>query len=129
MPLVAAHSAKGLPCSVSIRIRRPWMPIRSRTTRSCATSIRFWSKEPIWIHSRHADISPRCRTGGHLFARQSHGRAAQPRRNIGTTDPPRHDRLRALIQHAFTRRGLEAIADPVRVLVRESLDELKGESV
>ena len=27
---------------------------------------------------------------------------------LGTTDPPRHDRLRGLIQHAFMKRNLEA---------------------
>jgi hypothetical protein len=43
---------------------------------------------------------------------------------LGTTDPPRHDRLRNLIQHAFTRRGLEALTDPIRGLVKETLDEI-----
>jgi cytochrome P450 len=33
---------------------------------------------------------------------------------LGTTDPPRHDRLRALVQHAFVRRNLEALAGPIR---------------
>jgi cytochrome P450 len=31
---------------------------------------------------------------------------------LGTTDPPRHDRLRGLIQHAFMKRNLESLAEP-----------------
>ena len=33
---------------------------------------------------------------------------------LGTTDPPRHDRMRNLIQAAFTRKNLDHLADPVR---------------
>jgi cytochrome P450 len=39
---------------------------------------------------------------------------------LGTTDPPRHDRLRGLVQHAFTRRNLEALADPMRAIASQA---------
>jgi len=91
----------------------------------------FWSKEAnMWILSRHADILAALSNWQTYSSSRGNLMDELPNRagaTLGTTDPPRHDRLRALIQHAFTRRGLEAIADPVRALVRESLDELKGE--
>jgi cytochrome P450 len=37
---------------------------------------------------------------------------------LGTTDPPRHDRLRGLIQHAFMKRNLLALAEPIRDIAR-----------
>ena len=46
---------------------------------------------------------------------------------LGTTDPPRHDRLRALIQHAFMKRNLESLGEPIRAIAREAAEELRGE--
>jgi hypothetical protein len=45
---------------------------------------------------------------------------------LGTTDPPRHDRLRALISHAFTKRNLESLATPIRATVRDAIEEIRG---
>jgi cytochrome P450 len=33
---------------------------------------------------------------------------------LGPTDPPRHNRLRGLVQHAFLKRNLEALGGPMR---------------
>ena len=38
---------------------------------------------------------------------------------LGTTDPPRHDRLRALIQHAFMKRILRPWPMPIRDIARD----------
>ncbi len=46
---------------------------------------------------------------------------------LGTTDPPRHDRLRGLIQHAFMKRNLEALAEPIREIARKAAAPLDGE--
>jgi cytochrome P450 len=88
----------------------------------------FWSKDAnMWVLSRHADIlaalsnwQTYSSARGNLMD-ELPGRAGA---TLGTTDPPRHDRLRNLVQHAFTRRGLEALTDPIRGLVKETLDEI-----
>ena len=90
----------------------------------------FWSKEAnMWILSRYADILSALSTWQTYSSARGNLMDELPGRagaTLGTTDPPRHDRLRGLIQHAFTRRGLEALADPIRVLVKETLAELDG---
>jgi hypothetical protein len=40
---------------------------------------------------------------------------------LGTTDPPRHDRLRALVQHAFVRRNLSYLEDDIPGVAREAI--------
>jgi len=47
---------------------------------------------------------------------------------LGTTDPPRHDRLRGLVQHAFMKRNLESLADPIRDIARSAADALRGQT-
>jgi cytochrome P450 len=90
----------------------------------------FWSKDAnMWILSRHADILAALSNWQTYSSARGNLMDELPNRagsTLGTTDPPRHDRLRGLIQHAFTRRGLEALTDPIRGLVRELLDELDG---
>jgi cytochrome P450 len=44
---------------------------------------------------------------------------------LGTTDPPRHDRLRALIQHAFMKRNLDTLAAPIRRIAIEAAEALE----
>ena len=46
---------------------------------------------------------------------------------LGTTDPPRHDRLRALVQYAFMKRSLEGLAEPIRDIARAAAEDLRGE--
>lgn len=78
----------------------------------------FWSEDAgLWVLSRHADILAALQdwktyssASGNMMT-ELPGRAGA---TLGTTDPPRHDRLRALVQHAFVRRNLEALAQPIR---------------
>ncbi len=42
------------------------------------------------------------------------------------TASARYDRLRAFIQHAFLKRNLEALGEPMRAMARESATELTG---
>jgi cytochrome P450 len=90
----------------------------------------YWSSEAkMWVLSRHADILAALANWQTYSSARGNLMDELPNRagsTLGTTDPPRHDRLRALIQHAFTKRNLESLAEPVRALVRESLAELAG---
>jgi cytochrome P450 len=45
---------------------------------------------------------------------------------LRTTEPPRHDRLRALIQRAFMKRKLENLGETIRVISRGAAEELRG---
>ena len=90
----------------------------------------FWSPEAnMWVLSRYEDIvtalsdwQTYSSAKGNLMT-ELPGRAGA---TLGTTDPPRHDRLRALVQHAFLRRNLEALADPIRDIARKTAGDLKG---
>ena len=90
----------------------------------------FWSEEArMWVLSRHADILAALGNWQVYSSASGNLMDELPNRagaTLGTTDPPRHDRLRALVQHAFTKRGLEVLTDPIRGLVQEQVAELKG---
>ena len=91
----------------------------------------FWSEEAgKWVLSRYDDI---------LFALSNWkiyssakgnlvdefpGRAGS---TLGSSDPPRHDRLRALIQSAMTKRALDHILEPARASIRQHLSEVRGQ--
>ena len=50
-----------------------------------------------------------------------------PRRagsKLGTTDPPRHDQLRALSQAAFLKRNLDRLVEPTLEIADRSLDRI-----
>jgi cytochrome P450 len=89
----------------------------------------FWSEQAqMWILSRYADIvsagqdwQTYSSARGNLMT-ELPGRAGA---TLGTTDPPRHDRLRGLIQHAFMKRNLEALADPIRQIAQASAAPLR----
>ncbi|MEX8518496.1 MAG: cytochrome P450 [Leptothrix sp. (in: b-proteobacteria)] len=91
----------------------------------------FWSPEAqMWILSRYADIvsagqdwQTYSSASGNLMT-ELPGRAGA---TLGTTDPPRHDRLRALVQHAFMKRNLESLGEPIRAIARAAAEELRGQ--
>ena len=82
----------------------------------------FWSKEAnMWILSRYADIVTALNDWQTFSSAKGNLMTELPNRagnTLGTTDPPRHDRLRGLIQHAFMRRNLESLSDPIRAIAR-----------
>jgi hypothetical protein len=90
----------------------------------------FWSKEAnMWVLSRYADISTALTTWQTYSSAKGNLMDELPNRagsTLGTTDPPRHDRLRGLIQHAFTKRNLESLGEPIRELGKEQLALLRG---
>jgi len=90
----------------------------------------FWSPEAqMWILSRYADIvtagqdwQTYSSASGNLMT-ELPGRAGA---TLGSSDPPKHDRLRGLIQHAFMKRNLLALEEPIRAIAKEVFGELKG---
>lgn len=89
----------------------------------------FWSPEAgMWILSRYADIvsagqdaATYSSASGNLMT-ELPGRAGA---TLGTTDAPRHDRLRGLIQHAFMKRNLESLSEPIRDIARQLAESLR----
>ncbi len=90
----------------------------------------FWSEEAnAWILSRYADIVAAGQNWQVYSSAKGNLMTELPNRagaTLGTTDPPRHDRLRALVQHAFMRRNLEALAEPMREIARAAAEDLRG---
>lgn len=90
----------------------------------------FWSEEAqMWVLSRYADIvaagndwETYSSANGNLMT-ELPGRAGA---TLGTTDPPRHDRLRGLIQQAFMKRNMETLSEPIRDIAREAAAGLRG---
>ena len=82
----------------------------------------FWSREAnMWVLSRYTDIVTALNDWQTFSSAKGNLMTELPNRagnTLGTTDPPRHDRLRGLIQHAFMRRNLESLAEPIREIAR-----------
>ena len=90
----------------------------------------FWSEEArMWVLSRYADVLPKLNDWKTFSSAQGNLMDELPARagaTLGTTDPPRHDRLRALISSAFMKRNLEALREPIRAITRARLVPLRG---
>lgn len=92
----------------------------------------YWCEAAnMWVYSRYEDIVSALNdwqtyssAKGNLVDEMP-GRAGN---TLGTTDPPRHDRLRALIQKAVTKRALEHLIEPTREICRKHLGALNGQS-
>ncbi len=91
----------------------------------------FWSEDAgMWVLSRYADIMRALGDWRTYSSARGNLLDELPNRagaTLGTTDPPRHDRLRALIQHAFMKRNLESLGGPVRDHTLECLGSLAGQ--
>lgn len=92
----------------------------------------FWSEQAqMWVLSRYTDIISAGQNWQTYSSAKGNLMTELPDRagaTLGTTDPPRHDRLRGLIQHAFMKRNLEALADPMRAIARDAVEALRGET-
>ncbi|MEZ5742830.1 MAG: cytochrome P450 [Sphingomonadaceae bacterium] len=90
----------------------------------------FWCEEAgMWVLSRYDDILNALQdwrtyssSKGNLVD-ELPGRAGA---TLGSTDPPRHDRLRALIQKAMLKSALEHTVEPLRASARGYLADLRG---
>src|SRR5581483_3087703 len=78
----------------------------------------YWSqRNGVWILSRYADVLNAAQDWQTFSSSGGNMIDELPRRagaTLGTTDPPRHDRLRNLARAAFTRRSLEHLVAPTR---------------
>ncbi|HZF46535.1 MAG TPA: cytochrome P450 [Sphingomonadaceae bacterium] len=89
----------------------------------------FWSEEAgMWVLSRYQDIL-HALTNWKVYSSakgnlvdEFPGRAGA---TLGSSDPPRHDRLRALIQSAMTKRALDHVIDPARASCRVHLAAIR----
>jgi cytochrome P450 len=90
----------------------------------------FWSEEAgMWVFSRYADIVTALNDWQTYSSASGNLMTELPNRagsTLGTTDPPRHDRLRGLVQHAFLKRNLEALGGPMRDIAAGAVAELRG---
>jgi hypothetical protein len=90
----------------------------------------FWSPEAeMWVLSRYADILAAGLDWKTYSSARGNLMTELPNRagaTLGTTDPPRHDRLRGLIQHAFMKRNLEGLSEPIREIARNAANALRG---
>jgi cytochrome P450 len=90
----------------------------------------FWSDDAqMWILSRYADVFAALNNWKVFSSASGNMMTELPDRagaTLGTTDPPRHDRLRALISAAFMKRNVELMAGSIREITREALDDLAG---
>ena len=88
----------------------------------------YWSDgAQLWILSRYDDIVEAARdwqtfssAAGNMID-ELPGRAGA---TLGTTDPPRHDRLRALSQAAFLKRNLDRLVEPTLEIADRSLERI-----
>lgn len=92
----------------------------------------FWCKEVgMWVYSRYTDIVAALHDWQTYSSAKGNlvdelpGRAGA---TLGTTDPPRHDRLRSLIQGALSRRALLPLEGPLRDSCRKHIAALRDRS-
>jgi cytochrome P450 len=81
----------------------------------------------LWILSRYDDIVEAARDWETFSSSQGNMIDELPGRawgTLGTTDPPRHDRLRALSQAAFTRKSVEHLIAPTLEIADCALDRI-----
>jgi len=88
----------------------------------------YWSESgKLWILSRYDDIVQATRDWETFSSSQGNmidelpGRAGA---TLGTTDPPRHDRLRALSQAAFARKNVEQFIAPTLDIADRALERI-----
>lgn len=89
----------------------------------------YWhDRNGVWILSRYADVFNAAQDWKTYSSSQGNlidelpGRAGG---TLGTTDPPRHDRLRALAESAFLKRNVEYLAEPTRRLAAAAAEEAR----
>ena len=92
----------------------------------------FYSEEAeMWVLSRYADVLAAGLDWKTYSSAKGNLMTELPNRagaTLGTTDPPRHDRLRGLIQHAFMKRNLEGLSEPIRKIAADAAGSLRGRS-
>lgn len=87
----------------------------------------YWSeKGDCWVLSRYDDLFAATRNWQVFSSAKGNMLDDLEERagsTLGTTDPPRHDRLRSLVQYAFSRRGLDYLIEPIQQISNEVIDQ------
>lgn len=87
----------------------------------------YWSeKGNCWALSRYDDVAAACTDASRFSSARGNVMDDDPARmgnTLGTSDPPKHDRLRALVNAAFMRGRVLDREPQVRALTREAMDE------
>jgi len=92
----------------------------------------YWSEHAgLWFLSRYADVASAAvdwetysSLSGNLID-EIPGRSGG---TLGTTDPPRHDRLRRLANHAFARKNLAEVIDHAESVARHAAGECSAQA-
>ena len=92
----------------------------------------YWSEHAgLWFLSRYADVASAAvdwetysSLSGNLID-EIPGRSGG---TLGTTDPPRHDRLRRLANHAFARKNLAEVIGHAGSVARHAVGECSAQS-
>jgi hypothetical protein len=88
----------------------------------------FWSEEAaMWVLSRYGDVVAALDDWQSFSSARGNMMTELPDRagsTLGTTDPPHHDRLRGLIQHAFVRRNLNSLTPDMEGIARNAAASL-----
>jgi len=87
----------------------------------------YWS-EPgdCWMLTRYADVTNAARNWEVFSSASGNMLDDIPERTgvtLGTTDPPRHDHMRSLIQFAFGRQQNEYLVEPTREIANKAIDK------
>jgi cytochrome P450 len=89
----------------------------------------FWSEEAnMWVLSRYQDIVMALNDWETFSSASGNLMSEMPNRagaTLGTSDPPRHDRMRALIQKAVMKRALDHLIEPARAAARNRLEAVR----
>lgn len=88
----------------------------------------YWSESGrIWILSRYQDVADAAQDWQTYSSARGNLIDEIPDRaggTLGTTDPPRHDRLRALAQAAFMKKNLDHLIEPTVAMAHKSIDRI-----
>jgi len=88
----------------------------------------YWSPgAKLWILSRYDDVQQAAQDWESFSSTQGNMIDELPGRaggTLGTTDPPRHDRLRALAQSAFLKRNIAHLIPMTLEIADRSLDRI-----
>ena len=91
----------------------------------------YWSeKAGVWILTRYEDVLNAAQDWQNFSSLRGNLVDEIPGRSggtLGTTDPPRHDRLRGLAQAAFARKNLDDVVQPAILTAERALEGIASQ--
>lgn len=93
----------------------------------------YWSDiSGKWVFTRYEDVFNALHNWESFSSAEGNlvdelpGRAGN---TLGSMDPPRHDKLRAVVHSVFAKRNLDHLVEPARQLTNAALDGVEGQDV